>query len=276
MVSRIPGEALRGRVERFYGYRQETGAPRTHRGVPSPWLTVVVSFEEPVRVVEGAGVRELGVVLGGLHTEPVLLAHGGRQAGIQIGLSPLGARSLLGMPAGELTGEVLAGEEVLAGAGELRERLVEAGGWAERFRLVEEFLLRRARPVPDADDEVARGWRRLHGTGGTVSVEELAGEVGWSARYLRRRFREQVGLPPKAAGRVIRFDRARTELRSRLGAGRELRLAEVAHGCGYADQAHLTREFRALTGLSPLRYLENEFGREFRFVQDGEEVTRRG
>lgn len=271
MVSHVPGGVLRGRVAELCGYRQEAGAPRTHRGVPSPWLTVVVSFEEPVRVVEETGVRELGVVLGGLHTEPVLLAHGGRQAGVQIGLSPLGARSLLGVPAGELTGSVLAGEEVLAGVGELRERLVETCGWRARFRLVEEFLLRRARPDPGVADEVVHGWRLLHRTGGAARVEELAEELGWSARYLRRRFREQVGLSPKAAGRVIRFDRARTELRGRLGTGREPCLAEVAHGCGYADQAHLTREFRAMAGLSPLRYLAEEFGPEFRFVQDGEE-----
>ncbi|MEO3784515.1 helix-turn-helix transcriptional regulator [Actinocorallia sp. B10E7] len=246
------------------------GVPRVHRGVPSPWLTMVVTFGDPIRVVEGSGVRELGVVLGGLHTEPVMIAHEGYQTGIQVGLSPLGARSLLGVPAGELTGEVLAGEDLLAGAGELRERLAAARGWAERFRLVEEFLLRRERPDPGVDGEVAWGLRRLHQTGGAARVEELAGEVGWSARYLRRRFREQVGLSPKAAGRVIRFDRARMELQGRIGNGRELRLAEVAHGCGYADQAHLTREFRELAGLSPVRYLENEFGEGFRFVQDGE------
>jgi len=244
-----------------------------HRGVPSPWLTLVLSFEEPVRVVEGAGVRELGVLLGGLHTAPVLLAHPGRQAGIQIALSPLGARSLLGVPAGELTGEVLPGEELLAGADGLRERLAGAGDWAERFRLVEEFLLRRLRPLPAGDAEVALAWRRLHETGGTARIEELAEEVGWSTRYLRLRFREQVGLTPKTAGRVIRFDRARTRLRYRIGTGREPNLADVAYGCGYADQAHLTREFRALAGLSPRRYLADEFAEGFRFVQEGEPGT---
>ena len=78
-----------------------------------------------------------------------------------------------------------------------------------------------------------------------------------------------MGLSPRAAGRVIRFDRARMRLRERLGDGRKPCLAEVAHGCGYADQPHFTREFRELTGLSPLRYLESEFGEVVRFVQDG-------
>ena len=276
MVSWVPGRALRSHVARLHGYRQEGGEPGLHRGVPSPWLTVVVAFEEPVRMVEAGGVRELGMVLGGLHTAPVLLAHEGVQAGIQIALSPLGARALLGAPAVELTGAVVAGEDLLAGAAELRERLVAARDWHERFGLVEGFLTRRLRHERRVDVEVARSWQRLHRTGGAARIEELAREVGWSTRYLRRRFQQQVGLPPKTVGRVIRFDRARLELLGRLGAGRALSLAHVAQDFGYADQAHLTRDFRDLSGLSPLRYLENEFGGRFRFVQDAKEAGRRG
>ena len=77
--------------------------------------------------------------------------------------------------------------------------------------------------------------------------------MGWSDRHLAREFRREIGLTPKAAARVIRFDRARRLLPRHSG-------AVVAAECGYADQAHLIREFVAFTGLSPTRWLAEEVG----------------
>ena len=76
-------------------------------------------------------------------------------------------------------------------------------------------------------------------------------------RHLTNRFRAEVGLRPKEAARVVRFDRARRLLHAGRPARRRGRRA------GYFDQAHLNREFRALAGCSPTRWLADEFG----FVQ---------
>ena len=101
---------------------------------------------------------------------------------------------------------------------------------------------------------------------------ELASQVGWSPRYLQRRLLAETGLTPKAAARVTRFDRARRicsarpsrPAQGRLATGR-LTLVDVAAGCGYDDQAHLAREFRALAGCPPSAWLAEEF----RNVQSG-------
>ncbi|MFI1593549.1 helix-turn-helix transcriptional regulator [Streptomyces venezuelae] len=90
-----------------------------------------------------------------------------------------------------------------------------------------------------------RAWGELVRSGGTAPVGRLAGEVGWSVRQLENRFREQIGIGPKAAGRVVRLQRAR----AMLAAGRGQ--AETAALCGYYDQAHLSGEFRAKTGCTP-------------------------
>jgi transcriptional regulator GlxA family with amidase domain len=79
---------------------------------------------------------------------------------------------------------------------------------------------------------------------------------------LIERFRDHVGLPPKAAARVIRLDRAVAALRS--GGPR---IAEVAAACGYADQAHLGRELRALGGITPGQLVGGNF------VQDDAAAT---
>jgi transcriptional regulator GlxA family with amidase domain len=65
------------------------------------------------------------------------------------------------------------------------------------------------------------------------------------------RFRDQIGLPPKLLARVIRFDRAVRVLR----APGSTSLAAVAFDCGYADQAHLNRDFREFAGTSPTAFV---------------------
>ena len=94
---------------------------------------------------------------------------------------------------------------------------------------------------------VDHAWRKLSRSFGRASIGELARDVGWSHRHLSARFREQVGLPPKALARVLRFERALNFLRG----VRPRPLAEVALAARYYDQAHLNREFRALAGCTP-------------------------
>jgi transcriptional regulator GlxA family with amidase domain len=90
-------------------------------------------------------------------------------------------------------------------------------------------------------------WERLHATGGQVSVSALADDLGWSGRAFGERFRERTGMTPKRAARIVRFERAAEG----LARDPRERLAGLAYACGYADQAHLTREFRAFAGTTP-------------------------
>jgi AraC-like DNA-binding protein len=83
-----------------------------------------------------------------------------------------------------------------------------------------------------------------------VDVRALAAEVGWSRKHLAARFHEQVGLAPKALARVLRFRRA---LRLLGGAGAQR--SDVALRCGYYDQAHFNRDYRAFTGTTPGAWL---------------------
>lgn len=257
-----PAPPLRPFVAWYGGYRTAGAAPGTHRGLPSPYLTVIVTLDDQLTVAthpdpaQPAG--RYDTLVGGLHTSPALVTHSGSQSGIQLALSPLGARALLGLPAGELAGVDVDGTDLLGRfAVELHERLRTAPSWPARFSILDELLLRRAdldRAVPA---EVGRAWRTLLRGGGTT-VAELAGGVGWSSRHLGERFRAEIGLTPKGAGRVVRFDRARRLLLGRAAAGRAPRLAELAVTAGYYDQAHLARDFRDLAGCPPTAWLAEE------------------
>lgn len=253
-----PAPALRHLVAGYTGYRESGLAPARHRGLPSPYLTLIVTLDEPVVLAAHPDPRQAAsshaVLLAGLATAPALVTHSGSSAGIHVALDPLGARALLGLPAGELAGQDLEAADVLGPAAvELRERVAAAGTWAERFAAVDRALLRRC-SGREVAPEVRYAWRRVLRSGGQVRAGELAAETGWSGRHLAERFAVEVGLAPKAAARVTRFDRARRRLQ-RTGAGA---LADLAADCGYADQAHLAREFRALAGCPPTVLLAEE------------------
>lgn len=235
-----------------------------HRGLPSPYVTVVLSLDSDLVVDRHADPRQApdayGALAGGLHTAPVLLAMPGRQVGIQLSLTIAGARALLGVPAADLVQIDAHLTEVLGSdADRLRERLACTAGWPARFALLERWLTARLDPDAELGAEVARAWSLILADGGAAPVNPLGAQVGWSSRHLRTRFARETGLSPKRAARVVRFDRARRMLQRRYVAGGRPDLARLAAVTGYVDQAHLAREFRALAGCPPTRWLAEEF-----------------
>ncbi len=267
-VRRVPPPPLRPLVAWYSGYRQAGLRPARHRGLPSPYLTVIITLDEPLCVAAHPDPRqppgEFTTLVGGLHTSPAVITHQGSQSGIQLGLTPLGARALFGMPASELAGIDVCGSDVLgAVAAKWQGRLREAATWPERFAILDESLRRQADRDAAIPAELTHAWARLLATGGAVSIADLASEVGRSPRHLGGRFRAEIGFGPKAAARMVRFHRARILLQRRVGSGRPASLADLAAACGYYDQAHLAREFRALAGCPPSQWLAEEF----RYVQ---------
>ena len=267
-AGRRPRAALLPYVAWCTGYRQAGVGPAVHRGLPSPWLTMIVTLDDPLVIARHPDPRQPASVhdflLGGLHTAPALVTHDGRQSGIQLALTPLGARVLLGLPAAELASIDVEAADVLGRlAGEVRERVLAAPDWPGRFAVLEEVLAGRLRaaqasgsPVPRP--EVSYAWDRLQRSRGAVSVADLAAETGWSPRHLGEQFRAETGLSPKAGARVVRFDRARRRLLGRQAEGGRVVLADLATECGYYDQAHLARDFRDLAGCPPSTLLAEE------------------
>lgn len=247
-----PHPALRGVVGRYASFEDRTDGPRTTGEAPGGGIVVIVDLDDGW-TVEG---ERFGSFAGGLYVRPVGVRHEGSCRGVQFDLEPPAARALLGVPAGELSERTVSLDALLGrDAGRLAERLHDAPDAAARFACLDDVLLglvRRARGVPRPD--VARAWSLLRASGGQIRVDALAGALGCSRRHLVNAFAQDVGVSPKAAARLIRFEAAR----ARIGS---VPLARLAAEHGFADQAHLTREFRALGGAPPTA---------FPFVQEDE------
>jgi AraC-like DNA-binding protein len=273
-VVRHPALPVASVVERYVGYRMVGYPAGVHRGLPSRHMTFIVSIGPGIDVVAqtdaGRSPDRYRTVVGGLQATPALVAHDGHQEGVEIELTPVGCRSLLGLPAGALWNTSVELDDVVGPIGaELWERLQPTLTWDERFAVCDEVL---RRLVPGGGGlgrpraEVCRSWDLLVASRGGATVADLAREVGWSRPHLTRRFRDEFGLSPKLAGRVVRFERARRLLQATPPG---VSIAQVAATCGYYDQAHLTRDFVDLAGCPPGRWLAEE---ELPAIQDVEDV----
>ncbi|MFB7969568.1 helix-turn-helix domain-containing protein [Streptomyces rubiginosohelvolus] len=238
---RLPGAVMAG-------FRQLAPVRVDIAMVAHPAVTLFVDLSEGSGIVHDSdGGRARGSTVAGL--VPGDLRLGGRAAGriecLQIRLSPPLAVAVLGAAA-DLSGTVVSLEDIWGRDAERTEgRLRAAGTWDERFAIATDALGRRLDARRSPDPEVAAVWELILNGRGRVGVDSLANEVGWSRKRLWSRFRSQIGLAPKHAARLVRFDHAA----HLLAAGRPA--AEVAAVSGYADQAHLHREVKAFTGATP-------------------------
>ncbi|HEX5968461.1 MAG TPA: AraC family transcriptional regulator [Intrasporangium sp.] len=254
----VVSPALAPLVQRAVGYRLSGFPPGVHVGMPSGSLTLVIPLDAPLTLSGPLGdPSAYGSVLAGLSAAPTRIHHDGNQHGIQLALRPGAARALFDCRAAEIVdGSFELGDVLGADADRLRERLHESDSWDRRFELVERLLLGRlaaGRTGGGGDRrpraEVAEAWRLIRRARGSVAISEVAGRLGWSMRHLQLEFAAEFGLTPKAVAKVSRFERSVP-----LVAAGSAPLAEVAVQCGYADQGHLTRDWRALAGTSPARW----------------------
>lgn len=231
---------------RITGFRDRVAAGLDDWVLPQPTVTVVIELGgNPVTVESATGHRPMRSLVASLSPGPARVRGEGVEC-VEVGLSPQAAYPLLGVSPRDLDGCVTSLED-LWGRHErrLRERLADATTWQERLALTDEFLTRRAAGAPSMSPEVAAAWDTIVARRGRIRVGDLAASSGWSRKRLWSRFSAQIGLTPKRAAMLVRFDHAARALSAGESPG------DVALACGYADQPHLHRDVLALAGCTP-------------------------
>ncbi|GGU11084.1 AraC family transcriptional regulator [Actinomadura citrea] len=225
--------------------------------VPHPAVTLLLEFGAGSPVLDFADGRQLrgSMVAGpGLGSGGAVRVRGENVECVQVRLSPVIARAVLGVSPADLDGAVASlGDLWGRETARICEQLSDVASWQDRFALTDALLARRHEAGPPVDPEVAWAWHRIVGSRGLARVDELAAEVGWSRKRLWSRFRSQLGLPPKRAVKLVRFDHAAHRLVAGEGA------AQVAADTGYADQSHLHRDVVEFTGATPATVVAEPF-----------------
>jgi AraC-like DNA-binding protein len=250
LFRRPPDRQLRALVGDYQGFTERADGLVLRREVPTARIPVILHLDAPYGVTGADGAtraHRAGFAAGMHETAATTESPRGRNRCLQLDLAPAAAHRLFGVPMHELANRVVALDDLLGpSARELQERLCGAPTWEARFGLLDDLLLRR---LVDAERsrELDWAWHALRRSGGQLRIATLAGELGWSHRHLIARFRREIGLPPKTVARIVRFERALDLARGSATPA----WADIAHACGYADQAHLIRDFRAFTGTTP-------------------------
>lgn len=251
---------LRPFIYRIGGF-EHAGGVVIHRELPLVGTPLILTFGAPYQL-STADNPDLPAVkrpafVAGLHHRYTMSQATGPNWSIQIDLTPVGAYRILGLPLDELTDRH---EDVVDVVGADAARLISELGataeWKTRFNLVEKLLRRRLERGREETAGIAWAWRQLAASHGGIPIGELAGELCWSRRHFSQRFRRELGLPPKTVARQLRFARAATLIQQPSAWS----LADVAIRCGFADQAHLTREFRELAGVTPATFRRERQG----------------
>ncbi len=252
MVTRTAPPALADYVFDYIGYHNEAGVYRQIT-TPSGGVVLILNLGDPYRIQNAAGTtpEHFDSFIAGLSDIPGYVEATGLSAGVQVNLTPVGARLLTGLPMHMLTNAVLTVEDAFGPAsGELMERLRETTTWAARFQIIDRFMQARLLAASERPDAMLWAYATLRRTAGAASIASLADALGYSQKHLIAQFREHLGLPPKTLARVMRFERAVGTIRW----DKRLDWAQIVLDCGYYDQAHLIREFKQFAGMTPGEY----------------------
>lgn len=231
-------------IREYVGYRERGVGPSSRREVSGARVVLIVELGPPIRV---DGQRHAAGFIAGLSDRFTLTTHEGVQEGVQIDLAPVAARLFCHTPLTEIAGRSLSLDELWPEAPETIERMREVPSWDARFDLLDAALARRwAEPGVPAR-VTAWACAAIEQAGGAVSVRALAKETGYSEKHVTRLFRDHVGVGPKRYARGVRFDRLLRAAQAQPARS----WAELAYDFGFSDQAHLAREVRDLSGMTP-------------------------
>ena len=181
-------------------------------------------------------------------------------------LQPAGINRLMGIPAGQLRDSIISTEQVFNRKGrELYEKLAEQFTIREKIRLLNTFFLEQMAKREMSDDSFIRtALDFIVKNKGLVSSNQLIRLTGYTERHIERKFMDSVGINPKNFSRIVKLHIFLKELKNSQNNNQ---LTPMAYEAGYADQSHLIKEFKKITGMTPKIYQYNADKLAINFVK---------
>lgn len=244
-----PRAPLGAFVDFFWIYEGYSAPHQREQVMPVPTPDVVFTLDSRGRAWSG---------ISGPRSKSFLLDTSLPFSAIGIHFRPGGGFPFFGVPVGELHNQTVSLDTLWrAFAGTISDQLWESRSAQARFLILEHALLARARGQFDRHPAVTQAVALFDQSHGAVSVADVVRRTGVSQRHLIELFWSEVGLSPKRYCRLRRFN----DVLRRIEPLSDVDWTDVAHACGYFDQAHFNHDFRDFAGLSPSEYLRRRVAR---------------
>ena len=177
-----------------------------------------------------------------------------RQMGMLIAVfHPFGLSSLLQIPAFELNNHIIDSESFYPfETGNLVDQICQTPDSHDKIRIVENFLISKLKNRSDQNKMINCAVRLIQQQNGSLPVSKLITHLQVTERQLQRMFEEHIGLSPKRFSGITRIQHFLKLLRSNTPQTSSI---DFAYDCGFYDQAHLIRELKKLSGITPTQYL---------------------
>jgi AraC-like DNA-binding protein len=250
----VPRPALRPFIGRLWASTSTAQAASTREHVlPTGQMHMVFRLAGPaLRVYADAGDQHgssIAVpVLGGARASFYVKQVAGPVVSVGVQLLPGAAQALFGVSAAELAGRHTPLQDLWGTrADSLLQQLSEESDPQRQLARLESLLAAHFQTEPLLHPGVAQALAACAHPG---RIDELVRASRYSHRGFIALFRQATGMSPKRYARLMRFQAVLAALRQQPAAS----LSALAHGAGYSDQAHMTREFREFAGVTPSRY----------------------
>ena len=235
----IPPAVLAPFVDRFW-YRgsadPETTAPT--RVLPDGCLDIVVGLH--------------GAIVVGAMTRAIVVSPAGGSGLLGVRFRPGMATAFLSIPAAALTDDRAPLEAIWRDGAEVADYVGSTLDCEQAVSRLAERLIARLPRITAVPADLRAAVEQITEHGGRIDISGVAAALGVTRQHLARRFAAHVGVTPKMLCRVVRLWQV-----LRLPRRGPVNWAALAADLGYSDQSHLVSEFRALTGLTPSRWMAN-------------------
>lgn len=167
-----------------------------------------------------------------------------------IRFTPLHSLQLSPAPFRELVDRQLFLTDVMHGVNSLCDDIAEKQSFALRIAHFERYFLPRLLSREQPSEMLAYCLQQIYQAKGTITIEQLAADIGLSTRYIRMKFVETLGLSPKQYSRITRFQHTLSSMMSQSAPA-----GTIASEHGYYDQAHFIKDFKHFSLFTPMQII---------------------
>ncbi len=252
-----PAPPLRHFIEHLWFFEGYDPDHTMERLLPDATMEIVINLRpEPKRLYHRDNFDDVQSFtkswISGKQTQYIVIEAARASSMMGVHFRPCGAYPFLGFGLSELTDQVISldlvwGNRIYS----LREALLDTPDVTNKFAVLERFLGAQFRGHPRSFRSVERALHLMLRSPHGMAIRDLADSIGITQKHLITQFDKFVGLKPKLCERIGKFQGVLDMIEHQ----ERIDWAQVALSCGYCDQSHFIKEFKAFSGINPSRYI---------------------